>query len=168
MELIRPRMSHAPALAEAKNDYLVTRYLGPIVLPYTMDQALADIALAVSEEDSGRLTRVIAVDGEPVGWIYGRLPRGGQNSAELGYWLGRAWWGRGIMTAAAGEMCRLLFARGDVHRVWASALAVNVGSWRVMEKIGMRREGVFREAVTIDGAYYDDLYYAVLRQEFLP
>ena len=88
-------------------------------------------------------------------------------SDEIGYALHPDWWGRGIMTAAAGEMCRLLFARADVHRVWASALAVNVGSWRVMEKIGMRREGTFREAIVIDGAYYDDLYYALLRQEFL-
>ena len=167
MELTLPRMDQAAALAEAKNDYLVTRYLGPIALPYTQDQMLTDIALAVSEEGRSRLTRVITVEGRAAGMIYGRRSQPGQASWEMGYWLGRAWWGRGIMTAAAGEMCRLLFARADVHRVWASALAVNVGSWRVMEKIGMRREGTFREAIVIDGAYYDDLYYALLRQEFL-
>ena len=43
---------------------------------------------------------------------------------------------------------------------------MNIGSWRVMEKLGMRREGDFREAICIDGRYYDDLYYGMLRREF--
>ena len=48
----------------------------------------------------------------------------------------------------------------------ASALEVNVGSWRVMEKLGMRREGKFVKAIYLDGTFYDDLYYAVLREEY--
>ena len=54
----------------------------------------------------------------------------------------------------------------DINRICASALEVNVGSWRVMEKLGMRREGKFVKAIYLDGTFYDDLYYAVLREEY--
>ena len=49
--------------------------------------------------------------------------------------------GRGIATHAARELCDFAFRTLDINRICASALEVNVGSWRVMEKLGMRREG---------------------------
>ena len=166
LQLVLPEAAYAPALAAEKNDPLVTRYLGRCPLPYTESRALQELLVMQSEEGKRRLSRVILADGRPAGMVYGYLPENGQQSAEIGYWLGCAYWGRGIMTQAAGELCALLFAREEVHRVWASALKVNTGSWRVMEKLGMRREGDFKEAVCIDGRYYDDLYYAILRREF--
>jgi [ribosomal protein S5]-alanine N-acetyltransferase len=63
-------------------------------------------------------------------------------------------------------MCVYAFDNFDINRVCASALATNVGSWRVMEKIGMRREGEFIQSIYIDGEFYNDLYYAILREEF--
>lgn len=166
IQLVLPELSHAAALAAEKNDPLVTRYLGRCMLPYTESRALQDLLVFRSEEGKKRLSRVILVEGRPAGMVYGYLPENGQQSAELGYWLGCVYWGQGIMTRAAGELCALLFAREEVHRIWASALKVNIGSWRVMEKLGMRREGDFREAICIDGRYYDDLYYGMLRREF--
>ena len=85
---------------------------------------------------------------------------------ELGYWLGKQYWGRGIATHAARELCDFAFRTLDINRICASALEVNVGSWRVMEKLGMRREGKFVKAIYLDGTFYDDLYYAVLREEY--
>lgn len=85
---------------------------------------------------------------------------------ELGYWIGKQYWGQGISTYAAKQLCDFAFRTLDINRICASALEVNVGSWRVMEKLGMRREGTFIKAIYQDGEFFNDLYYAVLREEY--
>ena len=106
------------------------------------------------------------IKGHPAGIVYFYLPWRGQKSVELGYWLGKQYWGQGIATSAAKQLCDYAFCTLDINRICASALEVNVGSWRVMEKLGMRREGRFVKAIYQDGAFFDDLYYAVLREEY--
>ncbi|WP_217597820.1 GNAT family N-acetyltransferase [Cohnella sp. GbtcB17] len=85
--------------------------------------------------------------------------------AELAYWLGRAHWNQGYCSEAA--QCVLRFALQDLklHRIWAAAMTRNPASFRVMEKMGMKHEGVFRGHVLKDGAYEDLTYYALLRSE---
>ena len=122
IQLVLPELSHAAALAAEKNDPLVTRYLGRCALPLHGEPGAAGSAGVSQRGGKKRLSRVILVEGRPAGMVYGYLPENGQQSAELGYWLGCAYWGQGIMTRAAGELCALLFAREEVHRIWASAL----------------------------------------------
>jgi RimJ/RimL family protein N-acetyltransferase len=86
--------------------------------------------------------------------------------AELGYWLGVAFWNRGYMTEAVRRVVAFAFAELGLHRVQAHALVRNPGSWRVMEKAGMAREGVLRGYVHKGGVFEDIVAYAVLRPEF--
>ena len=65
---------------------------------------------------------------------------------ELGYCLGRAWWGRGLMTEAVKEVIRYLFREVGMNRIEASYDVHNPASGRVMEKAGMRFEGIHRQA----------------------
>jgi ribosomal-protein-alanine N-acetyltransferase len=69
-------------------------------------------------------------------------PRG--HKAELGYALARSYWGQGYMTEAAQAVMDWLFTSPKIHRVWATCDVENVGSVRVLEKLGMTREGTLR------------------------
>ena len=64
--------------------------------------------------------------------------------AEVGYVLARRYWGRGLMTEAAGAVVECAMAQPEIYRVWATVDLDNVASQRVLEKVGMAREGVLR------------------------
>lgn len=89
---------------------------------------------------------------------------GGQ--AETGWELDPRRWGRGYATEAARAVVGFGFAELGLHRVWAECVAENAGSVRVMEKLGMRREAVFREHRWFRGRRWDTVVYAVLGHEW--
>jgi len=80
-------------------------------------------------------------DHRPIGMIELR-PSG--HRAELGYVLARAWWGRGLMSEAARAVVEWGLALPPVFRVWSVTDVDNHASARVLEKIGMQREGLLR------------------------
>ena len=87
------------------------------------------------------------------------------DSAELGYWIGREHWGRGFATEAARAVVAWAFDALDLHRVHASCFPRNPASGRVLEKLGMQREGRSREHVKKWGEYLDLERYGLLRGE---
>lgn len=86
-----------------------------------------------------------------------------RRSAEIGYWLGRAYWGRGFATAAVRALTDWAFARFDLCRLYAGVFAWNPASARVLEKAGYTCEGRLRRSVTKDGQTIDQLLYAITR-----
>lgn len=89
-------------------------------------------------------------------------------STELGYWLGEAHWGRGIMTEAVGRATELAFARTDLIRVVAPVFAWNARSMRVLVRNGYVREGVLRRAGYKDGVVLDRVIFACTRESAHP
>ena len=87
--------------------------------------------------------------------------------AELGYWIGRPYWGRGYCTEAAGEMLRYGFEELGLHRILARHFGLNPASGRVMQKIGMTREGQMRQHFFKWDHYEDIEFYGVLSEEWL-
>jgi [ribosomal protein S5]-alanine N-acetyltransferase len=85
--------------------------------------------------------------------------------AELGYWIGEPFWGRGYATEAARPVLAYAFERLSLIRVHANHLARNPASGRVLSKIGMRREGVLRRHVRHLGALEDVVLHACLADE---
>ena len=83
--------------------------------------------------------------------------------AELGYWLGVPFWGQGYMTEAAGVLVARGFALLDLHKIEATHMTRNPASGRVMEKIGMTREGLLREHVFKNGVFEDLAVYGMTR-----
>ncbi len=83
--------------------------------------------------------------------------------AEMGYSLARAHWGRGYAPEAARAVLGCAFAALGFNRIEAYCTAENAASIRVLEKVGMRREGVLREYTTIDGRPRDRAVYGLLR-----
>lgn len=87
-------------------------------------------------------------------------------SGELGYWIAAPMWGRGYATESAAALCTFAFTTLDLHRVEARHFVRNPASGRVMQKLGMRHEGVLRDAVRRWDRFEDLAVYAVLAPEW--
>jgi ribosomal-protein-alanine N-acetyltransferase len=86
--------------------------------------------------------------------------------ADLGYELDPAHWGHGYATEAARALLRFGFEGRGVHRIWSHCIAENTASVRVLERIGMVREGRQRESQWFEDRWWDTLLYAILEQEW--
>lgn len=87
-----------------------------------------------------------------------------RRSAEIGYWLGEEYWGRGIVTEAVHAVTEYAFATFDVCRVYAGVFEWNPASMRVLEKAGYEFECRMKKSVTKDGETIDELIYAMVRE----
>ena len=127
--------------------------------PYTMDHARGFLDW-VSHQPSPSVW-AIAVGDEAVGGIgierHGDVER---VSAEIGYWLGEAHWGRGVVTEALVAVTEWVFEQYDLTRLFAVPFADHVASIRVLEKAGYVREGVMRQSAIKDGVIRDQALYA--------
>lgn len=88
------------------------------------------------------------------------------NRAELGYWIARNYWNKGYTTEAAKRVLEYGFAERGVHKIHASHLKRNPSSGRIMEKIGMTKEGEFKEHVIKSGKYEDLIIYGITQKEW--
>jgi RimJ/RimL family protein N-acetyltransferase len=129
--------------------------------PYT----LADARVWIEDQIRSREENhwAIEVDGHVVGGI-GLVPRDDVNrlNAEIGYWLGEAYWGRGIMTEAVGAVTKHAFHTRGFVRVFAEIFEWNPSSMRVLEKNGYEREGLLRKSALKSGQLIDQVLYAAI------
>jgi [ribosomal protein S5]-alanine N-acetyltransferase len=87
----------------------------------------------------------------------------GRRSAEVGYWLGEEYWGRGLATQAVKVITEYAFVHHDICRLYAHVFEWNVASTRVLEKAGYLLEGRLKKSVIKDGKTIDQLMYAITR-----
>lgn len=104
--------------------------------------------------------------GEPIGSIAVAHLDEKTQSAELGWCIGRAWWGQGIMPEAGKTVIAFLFERVGFNRVAARYDTRNAKSGRVMQKLGMKFEGVLRQAGRCNAGLCDEAVYSILRKEY--
>ena len=128
--------------------------------PYTREDARSWIGYATRVRPETDFA--IDVGGEAVGNIGLGLQRGDieRCAAEVGYWIGEAYWGRGVATAALRALTAYAFETFGLTRLYAVPFASNVASLRVLEKAGYRREGVLRRSAIKDGVVKDQVMYA--------
>jgi RimJ/RimL family protein N-acetyltransferase len=162
---LRPwQLADAPALAEVANDRGIWQNLRDVFPhPYQREDADSYISF-VTDPESADVHLCIEVDGRAAGAI-SVLFKTDVNcrSAEIGYWLAQAQWGRGIVTAAAQILTDYTFTHFDICRLYAEVFAPNTASARVLAKVGFELEGRLRQSVTKDGQTMDALLYAVIR-----
>lgn len=127
--------------------------------PYTREDAHAFIEMARSSDRETHFC--IAVDGEAAGSI-GFTPRDDVErfTAEVGYWLGERYWGRGIVTEALTSVTAYALREHGLYRLFAVPFAWNAASLRVLEKAGYTREGRMRCSAYKDGQVVDQILYA--------
>lgn len=158
---LRPLVpADAPSLARHANDreiWLDLRDLFPH--PYGLEDARAYIARVAAQEPVTSFG--IEVDGEVAGGVGLRPGEDVERvGAEIGYWLGRALWGRGIATEAVRAVTAHAFGTLGLRRVFALPFARNAASCRVLEKAGYVREGLLRRSALKDGVLLDQALYA--------
>lgn len=154
------RPSDAASLAKHAGDETISASLRDgFPHPYTVGDGRAFIEKA--REMDPETVFAIAVDDEAVGGIGYHLGEDVERySAEMGYWLGRVHWGRGIATEAVVTLCRYAIRRHRLTRIFASPYAWNVASARVLEKAGFELEARLRRSVLKRGLFGDQLLYA--------
>ena len=127
--------------------------------PYTKSDGQEYIRLARSMDPETFFA--IAVDGEAVGGVGFVMQSDVERmSAEVGYWLGEAFWGRGIVTEALVAVTRHAIERHGFTRLFAVPFAYNTASCRVLEKAGYVLEARLRRSAIKDGVVVDQLQYA--------
>ena len=167
--ILRPwRTEDAAAIVPHADDDAVAGNLRDVFpYPYTLADAESYVRACIKSEGQGQFCRAIVLDGQAAGSIgLFRKTDVYHRSAETGYWLGRAFWGRGIMTAAVRQMCALGFdAWEDLLRIEAEPFAENAASRRVLEKAGFTYEGTMRDGIYKNGAVHSYCIYSLLRRE---
>lgn len=87
--------------------------------------------------------------------------------AEIGYALSRKYWGKGYMTEAVRAVIAFGFSTMNLNRIEARCKIENIPSAKVMEKVGMKFEGILREHLFVKGIYHDLKMYSILRREWV-
>jgi len=163
-----------PADAPALHEFRVRNraFLGPWEpvrddAYYTLEAALATVEAQRADRaaDRGYGFGVFAEPGL-VGFVnLNAVVRGVFQNAYVGYGIGGEWNGRGYATAAVREAVRVAFEELGLHRLQAAVIPRNVGSIRVVEKVGFRREGLAERYLCIHGVWEDHLIFALTSDE---
>jgi RimJ/RimL family protein N-acetyltransferase len=161
--------SDKPALVRHLNDRDIYDRTLRIPFPYTDDDADEWLALVAKN------TRQ---QGHPVQWAirdaaddliggcgFDGFQAGKSHRAEVGYWLARPFWGRGIMTGVVRRLCRHAFDEFGLVKITAHVFAHNPASARVLEKCGFQQEGFLRRHLLKDGRFLDVRLFGLLKGE---
>ncbi|MFC6094255.1 GNAT family N-acetyltransferase [Saccharothrix lopnurensis] len=132
----------------------------------TAESLVKKVTLTWPEQDGDALSLAIEKDGEVVGEAVLKYLSEHHRQGEVGYVLHPDHHGRGYATEATAAVLDLAFDHLGLHRVRASCDAFNEPSWRVMERLGMRREAHFRHNEVFKGAWGEEFVYAVLDDEW--
>lgn len=157
------RRGDEESLVRHANNYDIWRNLRDrFPHPYTRKAAREWVDHTLDEDPPFNLA--ITVNSAAVGGI-GIFPGTDihHRSAEIGYWLGEEFWGRGIATEALKAASQWAFENYDLNRLWAGVFEHNAASARVLVKAGYQFEARLRQAATKEGRTIDELIYALLR-----
>lgn len=158
------READAPSLAHhADNRRIWLNVRDRFPHPYTLADAESWVMRASAARPETQFA--IEVDGEAAGGVGVFLQEDVERfSAEIGYWLGESYWGRGIATAVVRRFTDYAFEAYDLCRLYANVFAWNPASGRVLEKAGYQLEGNLRQSAVKDGQVLDGLLYARVRE----
>lgn len=173
---VTPTIHLSPIVPADRNDILshvqereFSRYTRVVPYPYPPD--LADEWITSVADDVARNGRETswAIRNE-TGRMIGTVElapggRGREHTSEIGYWLAKTYWGRGIMSAVVDYVVRLGFREFALERITAHVFVLNTASARVLEKCGFVIEApLLRKEYRRDGQTFDGRLYAIVRE----
>ena len=161
------KMSDAADLAAAISNKKVQENLRDgLPYPYTEQDGTAYISAMLSADENETFSFAITAEGNVIGSI-GVFRQGNihRRTAELGYYIAEEYWGKGIMTEAVKQICRYVFDKSDIVRIYAEPFAHNAASCRVLEKAGFQYEGTLRHNAVKNGNILDMKMYSLLKTD---
>ncbi|KAJ4457103.1 putative GNAT family N-acetyltransferase [Paratrimastix pyriformis] len=162
------KMSDSDEVERLAGNEAVTRTISGIPHPYPPGSSRPWIATHLAEFLAGKsVTWAIRLTG--TGTLMGCIDltiNKENDNAEVGYWLGVPYWNHGYITEAARAVIQFGFEYFGLKRIHARHMSINPSSGRVMQKVGMTREGTLRRCYKKDGIYHDIVIYGILRSEW--
>ncbi|MEN6372459.1 MAG: GNAT family N-acetyltransferase [Armatimonadota bacterium] len=169
--ILRPlRQSDAPELFPLINDADVAQYMFRVPHPYPEDvlpewlkkaeaamKRKEQFEFAIITKETGKPAGVCSLDG--ISWE--------NENAELGYWLGKPYWGHGIMTEAAKAVVTFGFDILGLERIYASCFEENKASAKVIQKAGLLYEGCSRHGIKKNNEFINILKFGMIRADYL-
>ncbi|RHW43314.1 N-acetyltransferase [Neobacillus notoginsengisoli] len=156
--------SDAPAATKLCNNYNLFKHTLHLPYPYSIEDALTWIArqlenfnadksyeFAMTNKETGELVGAIALTNNQ------RFQHG-----EIAYWVGEEYWGLGYATEAAQAIIQFAFNEKQYHKVFARCFSSNPASGRVLQKLGMEKEGLLKDHVRKEGRFKDLVYYGLI------
>jgi RimJ/RimL family protein N-acetyltransferase len=161
------RSSDKQGLVACLNDGDIHDRTLRIPFPYTEKDADEWLALVKQiTEQQGRPIHwaIRTADADLIGGCgFEGFQVGTSHRAEVGYWLAKPYWGRGIMTAVVRRVCEHAFAEFGLVKITAHVFVDNTRSARVLEKCGFQQEGLLRKHFLKDGKLIDARLFARLQ-----
>jgi [ribosomal protein S5]-alanine N-acetyltransferase len=165
---LRPfTLDDAPALARICADRDVAKTTLTLPHPYQLSDATTWIPKHTANFEAGA-AMTLAITMRDLGILVGNVGltiHPDHHSAEMGYLIGKAYWGRGYCTEAAHAVLAYAFSALKLNRIYASHFATNPASGRVMQKIGMTYEGRRRQHYFRFGQFVDAVQYGILKDD---
>ncbi len=161
---LRPwKMDDLDGLVQYANNYKIARNLAnQFPFPYSEQDGKNFITFTIKNKTGHNFA--IEFDSAACGGISLRPQSDIEcKNAELGYWLAEPFWGMGIMTKAIKQMVEYGFTNLEINRIFARPFGSNIGSQKVLEKVGFKLEARFEKTFFKFGEYEDELVYAIRR-----
>ena len=162
------RPADAPAVRELAGAFEVAKTTLNIPHPYKESMAEAWISTHQEDFEAGRsliFALTLAEQQQLIGAM-GLIITSRYNRAELGYWVGKPYWGHGYATEAAAAVLRFGFQELNLNKIHASHMSHNPASGRVMQKIGMQQEGLLQQHALKWDQFVDLAVYGILATDW--
>ena len=163
-------MKDARQIAMLANDISIAEYVTPVPYPYTLKHAEKWIKHAIEKQDGYDLGIILKDTNEVIGGI-GIHKLGESNKykvGEIGYWLGKEYRKKGYTKEAAIILIDYLFKKFGLRRIYAPVYSPNIGSQKLLESLGFKKEGILREHIPsrFGKGWHDEVYYGLLKREW--
>ena len=160
------KIDDAASLAEMLNNKNILANLRDgLPYPYTKNDAEDYITSMLAADKTKTFAFAITVDDKVVGSIgVFRCDNIHFRTAEMGYYIGEPYWGRGLGTSAVRQVCKYIFENTDIIRIFAEPFSYNIASCRVLEKAGFRFEGILRSNAMKNGKVVDMRMYSLIKE----
>lgn len=156
--------SDAEAVARLCNNYNIYKNTMYLPYPYSKEHALIWMERHIKNFNANKAYE-FAITNKETGELFGAIALSNNqsfNHGEIAYWIGEEYWGHGFATEAAEAVINFAFKEKNYHKIFARYFTTNPASGRVMEKLGMTKEGILKEHVIKDGHYMDLVYYGII------
>jgi RimJ/RimL family protein N-acetyltransferase len=164
---IRPwHISDLNSLLKYADNWNIAKNMANI-FPYPFTENDGKKFIEIATKDNPIHIFAIDIKGEAVGGI-GINPQTDIfiKNAELGYWLGEPFWGQKIISNAVSQMIDFGFSTYDIDRIFARPFGTNIASQKILEKNNFKLEGRYEKVLFKNGEYFDELIYAIRRQNW--
>lgn len=167
--ILRPlRQTDAPRLFPLINDPDVAAYIPALPHPYpenTLPEWIRRAEEAMARKERFEFAILLKETGGPIGVCTLSGISWDNRNAELGYWLGKPYWGRGIMTEAAKAVVAFGFDTLGLERIYSSCFEQNLASAKVLKKAGQRYEGCARHEIKKNNEFINILHFGMIRAD---